>query len=577
MFIAIPQVSFTQYSVTQCQTVGEALIATDRNDWAHANLPVVNEGYLHNFDPPELPCGINNPSVLSLLISIDITNLTSSNSCPGIPLFGNVLQNCSLTDNSVCTIIQDVLTPGCNTFGGGATTTGTYSLDIASCNSISATDTIGVDIIPATDYSASCPSNGMAISDGSVAVVYEICLTYIYDQAEPAPCSNTISLPCDDNNPCTINDFLTVDECNTTIVCAPCQGTPLDCDTGTTSTIVCDDGNACTINDIQIILDCDGSICVPCQGIPLDCDTGSTSTVACDDGDACTINDIQIILDCDGSICAPCQGIPLDCDTGSTSTVACDDGNPCTINDVQTILDCNGSVCVPCQGIPLDCNTGSTSTVACDDGDVCTINDLQTVLDCDGSICSPCQGTTTPDCDTGTSSPVACDDGNPCTVNDVQMVLDCDNSICIPCQGELLDCESGEAIVQPCDDGDANTINDIETILVCDGSICIPCQGEASQEIYIPNIFSPNNDGVNDLFNIYAGPQGALIRSFKVFNRWGALVFSADNFEAGDNGPGWDGTYLGQAVKPGVYVYFVDVEFKNGMVEKYSGEVVVVR
>ncbi len=43
---------FSQYTTTLCQTVTDALIGPDRNDWAHANLPIVNEGYLHNFWPP---------------------------------------------------------------------------------------------------------------------------------------------------------------------------------------------------------------------------------------------------------------------------------------------------------------------------------------------------------------------------------------------------------------------------------------------------------------------------------------------------------------------------------------------
>ena len=90
--ITIPKINFGQYTVTNCQTVSTgALIGPDRNDWAHNNLPIVNEGYLHNFDPPTLPCPINNPNITSLVIEIDITNITTSGGCAGVPLFGNVL------------------------------------------------------------------------------------------------------------------------------------------------------------------------------------------------------------------------------------------------------------------------------------------------------------------------------------------------------------------------------------------------------------------------------------------------------------------------------------------------------
>ena len=55
--------------------------------------PFPNEGYLHNFNPPR-SCGINNPSITSLIVEIDITNITASGNCTGIPIFGNVLLNC---------------------------------------------------------------------------------------------------------------------------------------------------------------------------------------------------------------------------------------------------------------------------------------------------------------------------------------------------------------------------------------------------------------------------------------------------------------------------------------------------
>ncbi|MEZ4987817.1 MAG: hypothetical protein R2795_22780 [Saprospiraceae bacterium] len=82
-------------------------------------------------------------------------------------------------------------------------------------------------------------------------------------------------------------------------------GTPLDCNTGTTSVLPCDDGNPATINDMQTVLDCDGSVCVPCMGTLVDCNTGTTSVLPCDDGNACTVNDMQTVLDADGTIAFP--------------------------------------------------------------------------------------------------------------------------------------------------------------------------------------------------------------------------------------------------------------------------------
>jgi len=187
--LTISSFSMGQYTTTSCQTITEALIGPDRNDWSHNNLPIVNEGYLHNFVPPTLPCGLNNPSITSLVVNIDITNITTTASCTGIPIFGNVIFDCPLTTTAVCVISQDVLTPGCGTFGGGATATGTYSLDIATCGPVGSNITVGVDLIPATDFSPSCPSTGTAITDGTVSISYQICLDYTYNQTVPASCT----------------------------------------------------------------------------------------------------------------------------------------------------------------------------------------------------------------------------------------------------------------------------------------------------------------------------------------------------------------------------------------------------
>ena len=234
----------------------------------------------------------------------------------------------------------------------------------------------------------------------------------------------------------------TVLDCDNSVICVPCAGTPADCNTGSTSVVACDDMDSCTENDVQTILDSNPSIiCVPCEGTPVDCGSNSSceTTQPCDDMNPCTENDVETILNSDGTVCQPCAGTPIDCSNGATSVVACDDGNPNTINDVQTILDCDGSICVPCAGVPGDCDTAPTSVVPCDDGNPCTINDMETILDSDGSVCVPCAGTMV-DCNTGATSVVACDDGNPNTINDVETILDCNGSVCVPCMGSLAAC-----------------------------------------------------------------------------------------------------------------------------------------
>ncbi len=261
-----------------------------------------------------------------------------------------------------------------------------------------------------------------------ITVSPDVDMDGILDCIDPVidDCPPMIGMPCDDNDPCTINDALNN-------VC-DCVGTPQDCNTGPSTVQSCNDGDPCTINDVETILDCDGSICVPCAGIVQDCSDGPSTVQSCDDGDSCTINDVETILDCDGSICVPCAGIVQDCSDGPSTVQSCDDGNPCTINDVETVLDCDGTICIPCIGIASGCDDAPTTIQPCDDGDPCTINDVETISDCGGAICVPCAGIQT-DCDTGTTELVSCDDGDPCTVNDQQLVLSCDGSICGPCNG----------------------------------------------------------------------------------------------------------------------------------------------
>lgn len=73
-------------------------------------------------------------------------------------------------------------------------------------------------------------------------------------------------------------------------------------------------------------------------------------------------------------------------------------------------------------------------------------------------------------------------------------------------------------------------------------------------DLYIPNVFSPNNDGVNDKFKIYAARElGMQIVELSIFDRWGNLVFRKKNIE--ENWQGWDGRFNGVKVLSGVYAY----------------------
>ena len=98
--------------------------------------------------------------------------------------------------------------------------------------------------------------------------------------------------------------------------------------------------------------------------------------------------------------------------------------------------------------------------------------------------------------------------------------------------------------------------------------------------VYIPNAFSPNGDGINDLFLIYAGASVQRVRSFVIFSRWGETVFEHFNFDPRTDNPneiGWDGNLRGNVMDPAVFTFFAEIEFIDGSVELYEGDVHLVK
>lgn len=95
--------------------------------------------------------------------------------------------------------------------------------------------------------------------------------------------------------------------------------------------------------------------------------------------------------------------------------------------------------------------------------------------------------------------------------------------------------------------------------------------------VYIPNVFSPNGDQVNDVFYIQTGSNVRQINSFLVFNRWGETMIELNDFPANDPTLGWDGNFRGQAMNSGVYTYFAEVEFDDGIIILYEGDVTLLR
>ena len=97
------------------------------------------------------------------------------------------------------------------------------------------------------------------------------------------------------------------------------------------------------------------------------------------------------------------------------------------------------------------------------------------------------------------------------------------------------------------------------------------------RRIYIPNGFSPNGDGINDVFFVSASTEVDRITKFSVFDRWGEIVFNADNTFANDPRSGWNGDLKNKALNSAVFIYVIEVLFVDGERKLYSGDVTLVR
>ncbi|MBS1597630.1 MAG: gliding motility-associated C-terminal domain-containing protein [Bacteroidetes bacterium] len=95
--------------------------------------------------------------------------------------------------------------------------------------------------------------------------------------------------------------------------------------------------------------------------------------------------------------------------------------------------------------------------------------------------------------------------------------------------------------------------------------------------VNIPNGFTPNADGHNDVFYIMGSNEIRSLKDFSIFNRWGQKVFQVINAPANDPDFGWKGFINGKAAEPGAYVYFVNVSFTDGTEQLYKGTVILIR
>ncbi|SFD77557.1 gliding motility-associated C-terminal domain-containing protein [Chitinophaga sp. CF118] len=107
----------------------------------------------------------------------------------------------------------------------------------------------------------------------------------------------------------------------------------------------------------------------------------------------------------------------------------------------------------------------------------------------------------------------------------------------------------------------------------CTDTANIYLQTFTSSKFAIPSAFTPNGDGVNDIFYIIGSRDIKLVKSFIIFNRWGNKVFETANIPANDKSYGWKGSNA----DAGAYVYFANVTFADGSTEVVKGSIMLIK
>ncbi|MFK7806180.1 MAG: gliding motility-associated C-terminal domain-containing protein, partial [Saprospiraceae bacterium] len=112
----------------------------------------------------------------------------------------------------------------------------------------------------------------------------------------------------------------------------------------------------------------------------------------------------------------------------------------------------------------------------------------------------------------------------------------------------------------------------------CEARAEVTVDIDRNRNVYIPNAFSPDGNGVNDILKIFTGVGVERINYFRIYDRWGEQVYAMNDFVSSDNPlEGWDGRMNGKDMNSGIYVYIAEVVFADGRVLLYRGDVALVR
>lgn len=141
-----------------------------------------------------------------------------------------------------------------------------------------------------------------------------------------------------------------------------------------------------------------------------------------------------------------------------------------------------------------------------------------------------------------------------------------------------LDCDTCENPIATPPNADSVIYN----IIVTDEHGCTATDNvivrvERNKNVYIPNVFTPNEDGFNDEFFPHGNDLVKRVIRMRIFDRWGDLVFMNSDFPIGVMTYGWDGRLGNREMNNAVFVYIIEVEYLDGKVEIFKGDVTMLR
>jgi gliding motility-associated-like protein len=110
----------------------------------------------------------------------------------------------------------------------------------------------------------------------------------------------------------------------------------------------------------------------------------------------------------------------------------------------------------------------------------------------------------------------------------------------------------------------------------CSKEYILPITVNKSGDLYFPNTFSPNGDGVNDHFYPFSKNSNPILY-FAIYDRWGEQIFLAKDIHSNQEAQGWNGKFNDQDVIPGVYIYIIEYLNSEGNITKKNGDINVIR